>query len=85
MAVTEAIDQLMHSRCLYELEQLYAQRAVQGQVGLDDGAMTHWCPDKRAHSDGRDDISTGRHGTAGCAIANAPHPIAYASSRDPVF
>lgn len=85
MAVAEAIDQLMHSRCLYELEQLSAQSVVQGQVRLDDGAMTHWRPDKRAHGDGLDNISTGLYGTAGRAIANAPHPIADASSRDPAF
>lgn len=83
MAVTEAINQLMHSPCLYELEHRSAQLVVQGQVRLDDGAMTHWRPDKRAHSDGPDDISTGLHGTTGRAIASAPHPIAYAFNRDP--
>lgn len=72
----------MHSRCLSELEQLSAQHDIQGQVGLDDGAMTHWRPDKRAHRDGLDDNLNGLNGTAGRAAVNAPHPIEYATSRD---
>lgn len=58
MTVKEAIDQLMHSRCRYELEHRPAQLVAWGQDGLDDVAMTHWRSDKRVQDDGLDDIST---------------------------
>lgn len=54
----------------------------QGQVRLDDAAMTHWRPDKRAHSDGLDDISTASTDQPGRAVVSAPRSITHTSSRD---